>query len=143
MAQGRKIKQPAGSQGIRHVRRRQEDTTQDDDSQRHPGRPYPHHVQPRHRCRCDETHRRADGRRRRHFHHPRIGDLSRHLYDLAREGVQDRQGKDPYMKAISSASMSLPRHNPETTLSIWMLERICNGGICRYDFRRRTCSWIQ
>jgi len=47
------------------------------------------------------------------------------------------------MKSISSVSMSLPRYDPETTLSIWMFERICNGGICRYDLRRRARSRIQ
>jgi Cu(I)/Ag(I) efflux system membrane protein CusA/SilA len=37
----------------------------------------------------------ADGRRRRHFHHPRTGDLSRHLHDLAGERIQGRERIDP------------------------------------------------
>ena len=80
-----KLKQSAGSQRVRHVRRRQADPAQDHDGQRHPGRPDPHHVQPRHRRRRDETDRRTHGRRRHHFHHPGTGDLSRHLHDLAGE----------------------------------------------------------
>ena len=73
-----------------HVRRRQAYPSQDHDGQRYPGGSGPHHVQPRHRRRCHEAHRRAHGGRRDYLHHSGTDHLSRHLHDLARPELSER-----------------------------------------------------
>jgi len=73
-----------------HVRRREENPSQDHDCERHSCRTDPDHVQPWHRRRRHEADCRAHGWWCDNIDHSRIDYLSRNLHDLAWQGISER-----------------------------------------------------